>query len=190
VVQTRAEIEAKKYEEIWSFRDYHAMSPGERYAYMFDEIMPSHHTIDNVIDLGCGAGAGGKALEEIGYNVLFLDHVLVDGVEEGKFLKVGLWDNWPEQLPLMDFTGYCCDVMEHIPTEYVGLVLERIKRATARTFFSIGLTDDHYGHLIQQSLHLTVKPYSWWNGLLGEFGAVVEARDLLQTGVFMVEFNK
>jgi hypothetical protein len=40
-------------------------------------------------------------------------------------------------------------------------------------FFQISCTEDHCGALIEEDLHLTVQPYSWWLKKLRDSGAVV-----------------
>ena len=182
-MQTREELESAKYSSIWSVSRYHDFSPGEQYAPIFAAQFEPDKSV-TIIDAGCGAGAGGRALKDLGYtNVTFLD--LVSVTKEAPFVQTALWDNWGT--PLSDWV-FCCDVLEHIPTEYVGLVLHRIRIQCAQAFLSIGLTDDAFGKVIRDELHLTVKPFDWWRDFLKEFGEVEDARDLGVTGMYHVKF--
>lgn len=185
-MQTRAEKEVEKYKAIWAVKNYRQFSPGEKYASTFSEIIDCSQSI---IDIGCGMGAGGLALRKIGCpDVTFLDHVLVND-QLDPFILTSLWDWDQNHNGGMNFVqGYCCDVMEHIPPEYVGLVLHRIRAHCDWCFFTIGLTEDHYGKIIQEELHLTVQSFRWWRNLLREFGEVIDARDLISTGMYYVKF--
>ncbi len=175
--------EREKYEQVWSLPAYSENSPGERRAEMFMEITGAKAG-ESVLDLGCGAGRGGLALAEHGLNVAYLDFVRV-GTELQPFYEQSLWNALPSRNPKWDY-GYCCDVMEHIPPEFVMLVVSNALQACRAVFFSISFTPDNFGRFVGEPLHLTVKPYVWWRDRLGELGDVVEARDLLGEGVFYV----
>ena len=69
--------------------------------------------------------------------------------------------------------GFCCDVMEHIPTEDVATVLRNILASANHVFFGISTVPDELGALIGEPLHLTVQPAAWWVKQLTELGAVV-----------------
>jgi len=178
--------EMAKYEIAWSLPDYVSDgSPGEYYADMFQSIADSQPG-DSVIDLGCGAGRGGKALKEkLDLNVTYQDFVKVDGVPS-PFIQQPLWHDLPKRNPLWKY-GYCCDVMEHIPSEYVMLVVHNIMAACDRALFSISFVPDIMGKYVGSPLHLTIQPYTWWCDRLAEFGELTEARDMLGQGVFYVK---
>ena len=53
------------------------------------------------------------------------------------FVNACLWD-----FCLKADIGFCVDVMEHIPPEKVGDVLDRIKDAVGRVFFQINYGKD------------------------------------------------
>lgn len=184
-----AEHERAKYEQIWAVPAYRKGSPGVVHTPMFASIADPQPG-ESVIDLGCGAGDGGEQLaEKLGLSVTYLDHVRVAGVPD-PFIKQALWDPLPARNPPWKY-GYCCDVMEHIPTEYTMLVLRNIMDACESVFFSIYFQNDVFGpKLIGEPLHLTVMPYTWWRDRLAEFGELVEARDLLGEGVFYVRCRR
>jgi hypothetical protein len=77
--------------------------------------------------------------------------------------------------------------MEHIPTEFTALAVDRILSAGRDAFFSISFEPDHFGSFLRQPLHLTVRPFEWWLGLMGEVGTVLDARDLMGEGIFHVK---
>ena len=176
----RAEKEADKYATIWEVPGYRDISPGEQYvdAFIKSVNLPAGAS---VIDLGCGAGAGGKALQSHFEVVHFLDLVKVNE-DLDPFIEQPLW----KPIPLSYDFGYCCDVMEHLPTGYVCMVLHNIMEACDEVFFSIALVPDHYGEFIGEELHLTVRPFTWWRELLKEFGELKDARDISHTGIFRV----
>lgn len=180
-MQTRASAEQNKYEQIWSFSDYNKFSPGETYATLFEGLAKDKSKM--VLDIGCGMGKGGLALRSLGYNVAFLDIAKVNDALE-PFTQAPLWSNWPRNREVNFQYGYCCDVLEHIPTEYVCLSIHQILEACNEVFFSVGLDVDGFGTLIEADLHLTVRPYTWWRDLLKEFGDLQDARDFGTTGIY------
>ena len=71
-----------------------------------------------------------------------------------------LWD-LPADIQATDY-GICCDVMEHIPTEFVDKTLESIADLTKKAvYFQIALFHDNtFTHA--GPLHLSVFPHEWW----------------------------
>lgn len=178
--------EREKYREIWTFPEYRAYSPGEENVARFMEIMQPRHGAF-LIDIGCGRGGAGLAFRDKGLNVSWLDitgDALMDEVDRGQFIEAPLWTNW-KRSPAWDY-GFCCDVLEHIPPEYTMLCVERILSSCTLAWLQISLVPDRSGVLIDQPLHLTVQPYSWWLVRLASLGTVHEARDLCGLGLFVV----
>ncbi len=179
--------EANKYSRMWMCDDYATYSPGEQWLGTFLDLVKEEafgRLPGTVLDIGCGTGRAGKQLEEKGFTVSYLDIVDVREDREGVFYWGNLWseDTW-QPIGKMNY-GYCCDVMEHIPTEYVGLTLDTISHHCTRAFFTISLMPDQFGLRIGEPLHLTVQPFMWWRDCLKEFGDLIDARDCLDTGVF------
>jgi len=82
---------------------------------------------------------------------------------------------------------YCCDVMEHLPEALTMLAVHQLLSVARKgVFLSINFQPDVFGAWVGHALHQTVKPFTWWRDMLSEVGEVVEARDLLRTGLFMV----
>lgn len=181
--------EASKYGDIWQFQEYRKYSPGRENAVRFMEMLDPPRS-SSVIDLGCGEGVGGLALAEHGLEVSYLDIVnkqLDARVNRKRFIQSPLWGDWYLLNRRGWDYGYCCDVMEHMPSEFVMLVLDRICRACATTYFSIAFQEDSLGALVNQPLHLTVMPFAWWRDRLAMAGRLIDARDLCGAGVFILE---
>ena len=162
----------------------------------FEEIAKPEEG-SSIIDFGSGTARASLALAQLGFRVQMLDiteqsmdseveDYLVDNPVNLKFKEVNLWDT-NSMFQYHAEYGYCCDVMEHIPTEYVMLVLNNILACTPRAFFYICLVPDAFGQIIGKPLHLTVKPFLWWREKLNEVANVVDARDLLHNGMYYVE---
>lgn len=159
-----------------------------------------------VIDLGCGAGEAAPELVAIGLDVAQVDLADFRTKDEYRGLdlrrgpdaliepfpfRVGpLWGDWNfkgTRHARADL-GFCCDVMEHIPSEYVMLVLDRIRQNTQACFFSIAHIPDRWGSLIGMTLHLTLRPFEWWRDRIGEqMGEVVIGRDLMGESIYYVK---
>ena len=84
---------------------------------------------------------------------------IVDGPDPKLyFIKADL----EKPIPIAAEYGFCTDVMEHIPPDKVGVVLDNILKAAQRVWFSIALFEDACGKLIGETLHLSVHPFEWW----------------------------
>jgi SAM-dependent methyltransferase len=164
--------EKEKYTAMWQHDEYRRFSPGETSVknLKITDLL-RRCKVKTVLDAGCGSGKFMRALIEesgnefsvhgfdIAENCLdpFFDKMKKD------ILTVGvLWDK-------QDFNKeydaiICCDVLEHIPTEKIDLVLENFYRCSKiLCYFSIALQDDDFGlPTIGTQLHLTVKKPDWW----------------------------
>jgi hypothetical protein len=82
---------------------------------------------------------------------------------------------------------YCCDVLEHLPPQFTMLAIDQLLRVAQRgVFLSISLVPDNFGAWVGAPLHQTVQSFTWWRDGLAELGTVLEARDLLSTGLYWV----
>jgi SAM-dependent methyltransferase len=178
-----AVVERDKYNDIWSVPDYvRAESPGVLNVERFLKIVKPKPGY-SVVDLGCGSGQAGLMLRDAKLHVTWLDitdAALLPDVPRECFIEAPLW-----QVSGHRDYGFCVDVMEHIPTEYVMLTLDRIVRVCATSFFSIALRPDVFGQIIGQPLHLTVRDFIWWRDRLAAIGKLVDARDLCGDGLFV-----
>lgn len=183
IINGPAEVrEAAKYSRMWEQDIYRKYSPG---AELVDEAKRYFVGDGKVIDFGCGTGRALNRFRELGYDILGVD-ITPNCLDGNIFAPLCISPLWalPENVK-GDF-GYCTDVMEHIPPEYVQTVVENIMNAVDRAFFQIALVDDVCGQLIGQKLHLTVQPYQWWHNLFERLGFEVEGRDEGNTAIFIV----
>jgi len=190
MLNTIVESERAKYAELWSdVPDYRVHSPGQENVARFMEIMqPSPD--ETLLDIGCGTGVAGLEFKQLGMNVSWLDITdagLLPDVPHARFINAPLWTRWDRHWKHGFDYGFCCDVMEHIPTEYSMLVIDRIVSTCRTTWFQITLVPDQFGATIGQPLHLTVRPFGWWLERLKATGTVVDARDLCEQALFIVE---
>ena len=190
-IQDGNKQERDKYHEIWTeVPEYRNNSPGLKNVDRFMEILDPEAN-STVIDIGCGEGKAGKRLEELGLRSWYLDitdAAKPEDISDSKFILKPIWGNWkyPFAPGVWDY-GFCVDVMEHIPPEYTMLCLDRVIKNCQISYFSICLIPDGFGESIGETLHMTVRPFDWWLVRLGTLGKVVEARDLLNNGLYVVE---
>lgn len=160
---TDSHAEREKYQRIWTHEVYAESRTSVEHAEVFlreVEIPPGA----SIIDFGCGAGHASRHLHERGHRVLGIDIAgnAIDllGLDSFAFLRACLWE-LPVQLRA-DY-GFCVDMMEHLPPERVRDVLKVIATTVERTaFFCISVRPDGCGRLINDILHLTVRPPGWW----------------------------
>ena len=154
--------EREKYRKMWTeIPGYRTNSPGEKLVDTFlDHAQWAKG--DTLIDCGSGTGRAAKRLDQAGLTVLMLDicRESTDVDNRLPFVTACLWDMPFNQR--FDWV-YCCDVLEHIPTERVDKVLDNLAAMTGYgAFMQIALFADGFGQRIGQTLHLTVKPADWW----------------------------
>ncbi len=163
--------EQSKYERMWSFDQYRQVVPGAQIAPEFLRIA-SPRKGARVIDFGCGTGEGALLIAMLGdrLKVEMLDFarncldpdVRNATITQPNALTFTQHDlTKPCPLPVSEY-GFNTDVMEHIPPDQVDLVLNNILQAAQHVFFQISCDDDSCGKLIDDKLHLSVHPPSWW----------------------------
>lgn len=171
------QAERVKYERMHRVPGY-SLGPGESYVRQLAPYLAPGNT---VIDFGCGSGDAGRMLADMGYRVF-----LVDITEAGlnprhglPFLRASLHE-LPGDLPQADW-GFCCDVMEHLPEEWVGPALKGMRDHVPNVFFSISGVADGWGHHIGEPLHLTVKPWAWWMDEIRQYWRTVTRLNVSDT---------
>jgi SAM-dependent methyltransferase len=184
------------YEEMWGVEQYADTSPGERFVPVFDTLARERGDDPRdltVLDAGCGSGKGAVALAAHGYQVTLCDLTPAGLIPEARilpFFEAALWTSLKQRHVFggaYDYV-YCTDVLEHLPTIFVGLAITRMLDVAKKGLFvSVALGPDHLGSWVGRPLHLTVQPYVWWRDHLNELGRVVDARDLINEGLFLVE---
>src|SRR5688572_14262548 len=159
--------EKATYDSAWGIAHYADHSPGERLVSAFCDMagIASAKGV-TVLDAGCGSGKGALALEAYGFTVRMCDITpegLIPQARAIPFHEACLWHplahaaspDWKHDGRL-DYV-YCCDVLEHIPTEFTMLVIARLLEvARSGVFLSISLLPDVFGAWIGHSLHQTV----------------------------------
>lgn len=181
------ETEQAKYDQVWDIPGYgKKYSPGIKYLRLFKDLAQPKND-ERVIDIGCGDGRAMQQLSDAcGIAPFGIDISSVIDQCSFSHVQCSVWRSWGEfDFMIFDY-AYCCDVMEHLPTEWVAMSLHRIAHRCRFGFFSICLVPDGYGKKIGQTLHLTVRPFEWWRDLLREFGELIDARDLGANGVYYV----
>jgi SAM-dependent methyltransferase len=182
-----AEIEKAKYDVIWrEFPDYRVLSPGEAFApFFFDGFKDQLRAGQTIIDFGCGTARVAKEFIGRGLHATLVDispycldeeirNMLILFSHQLHFVQACLWQ-LPDSLKSA-YWIYCCDVLEHIPPDYVEPVLEAIaSRMRFGGYFSICLKEDLSGKKWGHPLHLTVREKGWWEErLLKHFKIVSE----------------
>lgn len=181
--------EQEKYDAIWRNPSYSECSPGERIAQTFCEVChPTRHS--RIADFGCGSGKGALAIHGLtGARVICVDFVEHSRIKEARHFEFIQSDLSGRQgLPLYAHLGFCADVMEHIPTDLVGTTIDNVMGACGSCFFQISTVPDDMGELIGETLHLTVKPHSWWRDKFCSLGyAVAWEREEETTALFWIK---
>ena len=157
--------ERQKYEMLYRTHDYRqGPFPGLQYGFIF--FVRYFLGFRSMIDFGCGSGDAAVLFRKLGYDVFLVDiaeNCLSEEAREtvgGRFWVAPL-HQLPADLPHVDW-GYCTDVMEHLPDDWITPSLAGMRSKTDRIFFSICGDNDGGGSLIGEKLHLTVKPIDWW----------------------------
>ena len=165
--------EREKYQAIWQYDTYREISPGECIADLYMEKFKPEGLI---LDFGCGTGRAALRMAKAGHEVMLIDFTDNCRDEEAVYLPF-LQADLTEDIEIKAPNGFCTDVMEHIPTKDVDKVIINIMNSVDSAFFQISTIDDSMGELIDQPLHLTVKPYEWWKSQFISNGYDVEWSD-------------
>lgn len=183
-------VEAEKYRDVWlSVPQYGEHSPGELFVPMFSTVATAGA---HVVDAGTGSGRGALALTAAGYHVDCVCDLTADGLVEAarrfRFAEACLWRPLRPQLKLGRTEWvYCVDVLEHLPPQFTMLAVDQmLALAEVGLFLVVTLVPDQWGAVVGETLHRTVEAFTWWRDSLREVGRVVDARDQIQRGVFVV----
>lgn len=178
------ERERDKYQAMWAHDSYRVRSPGAEHV--VDAILKlGIERGDALVDFGCGTGRATKVLKDHGVHAWGVD-IAPNALEVdlgGCFIEACLWD-----LPsLKTDWAFCCDVMEHIPTEKVDAVLSGIAKVHGLrgAYFAIDTDRDDMGQLIGATLHLTVRPVDWWKAQLEKHFRFVDQYEAEGGGIFV-----
>jgi 2-polyprenyl-3-methyl-5-hydroxy-6-metoxy-1,4-benzoquinol methylase len=161
-IDNTALLERAKYQKIWGFDQYRKTSPGERYVNEAIKKLGIKR-YEKLIDYGCGTGRAAMKFLEKGVFVTGVD--IADNCTDPEsnrfqFINECIWD-MPDNIK-SDW-AFCTDVLEHIPPERVRDTLDSIISRTQKGgFFSISHEPDSMGQLIDDQLHMTIRPAQWW----------------------------
>ncbi len=184
-METRDQTEKTKYDVIWrDYPQYRDCSPGELFVpFFFDGFKNELRAGQTIIDFGCGTARVAKQFLGKGLNVHLVDispycldeeirHILTLLSSQIHFHQGCLWQ-LPEDLK-STYWIYCCDVLEHIPEDYVEKCLEQIaKRMRFGGYFSICMQEDLTGKKLGHPLHLTIKDKDWWETKISKYFKIV-----------------
>jgi SAM-dependent methyltransferase len=181
------DVESEKYRKANDIPQYHVISPGFNYVDNFAKISGCRSG-ETLVDVGCGpAKASVKLVEEYGLKVALFDLIPDAIVPEAKHLPFHQGSLWRE-LPIPSSKyGYCCDVMEHLPEQFVMVAIMNMLQKCEYLFMSIAHFEENHGPQIGEVLHLTVKPFIWWRDSLREVCQVLDARDQILSSIFYVK---
>ena len=123
-------LEKDLYKKVWDMPEYRKDSPGEKISHEFlAQAKPKAGS--SVIDFGCGTGRGGLNLAFFGnmdvtlvdFAPNCLDADIVPMLETQKHTLRFVEADLSQPLPVKAAYGYCTDVMEHIRTHLVDIVI-------------------------------------------------------------------
>lgn len=184
-----AEKEQAKYEEMWTHDEYRNRAPAERLIWPFLlTVQPQPKS--TICDFGSGTGRGALFLHEAGFDMTCIDIAdnsmddKVKQVLDGRFIQGNIWKDL--SIGRFDYI-FCTDVMEHIPEDYIDAVLHNINKHSKEAFMNIAFYNEPFGDLINETLHMTIKPFMWWVSKIAKVLDIVEAKDMIEEGIFYVK---
>lgn len=178
--------EKEKYERMWAIDAYRNDSPGEECVEKFLRLAMPERT-DLVYDIGAGTGrAAAKIAEHCSVIMYDIADNCLDAEVRSKLnenLRFFVADLREEKPPEADYT-YCTDMLEHIEPHKLDAVLGNVLRSAKKTFLQISLTNDEFGALIGQPLHLSVHSFEWWEKKLSEYCTIEYSEDRGHAAIF------
>ena len=161
-----AQQEQRRYNKIYGNKPSYGKSRFQDYDRLFPETVNSSLT---VMDLACGAAhLSEKYIDYTGVDIS--TEVIKRNRKEcrGQYYVANLgdlsrWYGWKYDAVFVN------DVMEHIPVEYVGLVISEISKLDSEAFY-FKIHKGRSNHSDDQgNLHRTVLSHSFWKGVLENF---------------------
>lgn len=162
--------EREKYERMWAVKGYRAHSPGEAAVETFLTHVKGR---GDLVDIGCGTGRAGLKLKEAGFTVTLMDFT-DNSRDYAAMVLPFIQHDVTQPFPFFSYYGFCADMLEHIPTEQVAVVLRNILKGTYCIFMQISTQPDTFGSSINQDLHLTVRQGAWWKEQIEHAGGRVQ----------------
>lgn len=176
------EREAWKYRQMWADEGYrHA--PGLEHVGQAWELMGLKPG-KKVVDFGCGTGLSLAAFRDRGATVLGVD-IAANCLNPDVAVPLCIAPAW--EAKVSGDAGFCTDVMEHIPPEYVERTISNIMASVPVCFFRIDFDRDLCGAFIGETLHLSVHSFDWWSDTFRRLGYAVEwSEERRDHGLFVV----
>lgn len=173
--------EVDKYQRLWeSVPEYREVSPADSLTPLFlDYFRKEIKEGDGVIDFGCGPGRSAIFLLKASLFVHLIDFcsncldpyiylLTLDPNSSVKFSKASIC-SLPIDIQEKEWI-ICFDVLEHIPEKMIAKSLKGIAaRMKKGGLLGIALTEDSLGQMIGETLHLSIKPPSWWKKQICRF---------------------
>jgi SAM-dependent methyltransferase len=117
----------------------------------------------SVMDFGCGNGTSLEWLQRQGLQALGIDIAENSSSRPDVYYRDLRDRRNMRMIPKSDY-GLCTDLMEHIPTEDIDIVLKHIaQKVVKRVLFGIARLPDRDGDEFGVTLHLTLKDMEWWD---------------------------
>lgn len=169
--------EDRKYSLLW--RDGYSDANWKRLARVGLRLAKSFNEHPSIIDFGFGRGSAMDFFEDKG--------LYVEGVEISRYAVQKQYGHRQVHHASLDNLamlgdnqfkiGFCNDVIEHIPQEHVTSSLDEMTRVCSDyLLISVCPKPSHHLSLEGENLHLTVKPESWWENILQNYGGVQRIR--------------
>jgi 2-polyprenyl-3-methyl-5-hydroxy-6-metoxy-1,4-benzoquinol methylase len=162
--------EKTKYETVWAQcerygKNWADKGLGRPYKRPFQQKVQAPAT---VIDFGCGNGTSLTWLWHLGHEPYGIE-IAENAIKQHR-QRIEVADlRFHIDMPSAEW-GLCTDVMEHIPTGEVPLVLSNIsQKVTKGCLFGIARLPDKDGDALGLELHLTIRDKGWWDPILLTF---------------------
>jgi len=172
--------EKAKYDLIWrDCPNIRESSAGEAFAPFFLEGFGSEMRAgQTLIDFGCGTARVAKSFLNKGLNVTLVDispyaldeeirNMLILFANQVHFVQACLWQ-LPKELKSA-YWIYCCEVLEHIPEDYLDAVLSQMSERM------------RFGGYISIHLKESSRSKEWWEKKLSKFFYLI-GEDLIEDG--------
>jgi len=160
--------ETEKYAKVWKCPQYKFWS-GEVAEIGRVIDWAKKKPIKNILIIGCGEGYGLHYLIRDGFSAHGLDLVNVIRFKNLKnsMSVAPIWDTGIKSLSYD--ACIAIDVLEHIPPDRIIRSIQEVGRISKFFYFSISCKQDRMGRLINDTLHMTVKPAWWWVQLISKY---------------------
>lgn len=145
--------EVEKYSHCYTYSAYRLS--GQRWDKAFKDLKSIQGTY---LDVGCGRAEVVRKAREMGIEAVGCE--IVPDLCDGEIVVHGCLDGLPFDDQSFDYVT-CYDVVEHLPTEDVDKAISELLRVTRKVL--LVTTTDGRSEIDGYELHLTRKPFEWWD---------------------------